>query len=195
MKYEDFKSFKDCDRRIYKVTNIPAELKKGLNLDKYKEPLYGIIYHDYECGATFRVLGNSDTFISDEILLIRSESFEGLDFEEFEGTNEIRKVLKNEIEKNYYDENLNILLKDSKLDRFRYKEFPFDVKTLLVTGNNVEEVWVRLITRIKDDDNCYVGQLLNDSNYDKEYSAGTVVGLKFYKEEKGEALNIIGIMK
>lgn len=195
MRFKDFKNFKDCDRKFFKISNLSDDLKKSLNIEKYEEPFYGIFYHDYECGATFRILGDANNFISDEMILLRSDAFDDIVFEEFEGTKEIKDVLKNEIEKNYYDENLCSLLDDSKLDRFRYKEFPFDVKTLLVTGKNVEEVWVRLITRIKDDDTCYVGQLLNDSNYDENYTSGVVVGLKFYKEEKGEALNIIGIME
>ena len=195
MKYSDFKSFREYDRKVFRATNIPKEIKKSLGIDKLEEPFYGILYNDYQCGASFRILGNESKIIKDEMLIIRSSSFEEMEFEHFDGKKAQFESALEEINKGYYDEHLDAILNDKKLDIFRYKEYPFDVRVLLFTDDKIDEMWARLITKMEDDDNLYIAELLNTSTYDENYVEGTTIGIEYHKLEDGEALIVNGIIE
>ena len=195
MKISEFKSFRDFDRKFVKITNVNNKDKVRLKLDNLKEPWYGILYIDEECGISLRVLGNEDNFIKDKGILLRADVFDDIDFEIFDGTNELKNVLDNQINKYYYSDKYEELLSDKKLDKFRHEFFPNDVKTLLILDNQLEQMWVRL-TMKTDQKDLYVGKLLNTSYYKKkEYYQGQDVAIKYYKNENNEELIIQGKVK
>ena len=194
MEFKEFKSFREYDRKFVKVTNISNDIKKSLKVDKLQEPLYGILYIDVECGVSLRILGNAETEIKDEGILLRCDAFEGINFELFEGTDYLKDVLENQINKFYYDDKLNELLKVKELDEFRHESFPNDVLAILPNEKQPEKMWVRLIMKTNED-NLYVAKLLDDSFVDKKYTTGKEVALIYYVEDDFKGLIINGLVK
>ena len=66
---------------------------------------------------------------------------------------------------------------------------------LLFTDDKIDEMWARLITKMEDDDNLYIAELLNTSTYDENYVEGTTIGIEYHKLEDGEALIVNGIIE
>ncbi len=194
MKFREFKNFREYDRTFVKVTNMSNNVKRGLKVGNLEDPLYGILYIDKQCGATLRVLGNKNKFIPDKILIIRYTGFDDMDFEIFEGTNGLKNILVNQINKIYYDEDINKLLDDSRLDEFRYDPIPNDVRVLLLSDDKVEWLWVRLMMKI-DKDDFYVGELLNTSQINKNYVEKTKVALVYHEHDNQKLLIIDGLVK
>ena len=194
MKFKDFKSFRDYDRKFVKVTNISNEIKKSLKIEKLHEPIYGILYIDVECGVSLRILGDAETEIKDEGILLRCDAFEGISFEIFEGTDYLKDVLENQINKFYYDNKLNELLSVKELDEFRHEAFPNDVLAILPNEKQPEKMWVRLIMKTNEE-NLYIAKLLDDSFVDKKYTNGKEVALIYYTEDDFKGLIINGFVK
>lgn len=133
MRFNEFKNIEDYDRKIFKITNLSDSIKKGLKIDKLDEPFYGVLYVDYECGITCRIYRNNTIYIKDELLLIRKNNFEDLNFDKFENLNENDKEVLNQINNSYYDEVLSELLEDKRLNKFRHEDFLYDVQVFLPT--------------------------------------------------------------
>lgn len=194
MEFKEFKNFRDYDRKFVKVTNFSKENIKKLKIENLTEPIYGILYIDKECGVTLRILGDEKNNIKDEGIMLRSSAFENLNFETFEGNDFLKDVLKNQINEYYYDDNLNKLLEDTNLDKFRHDEFPNDVRAILPNEDQPEQMWVRLVMKTNEE-NLYVAELLDDSYVNKSYSAGSTVAIILYKEDDFEGLIINGFVK
>ena len=193
MKYKDFKNFRDYDRKFVKVTNLDLHTKKGLQIEKLTEPIYGILYIDIECGTTLRVTGNETTEIKDTALIVRADCFENVDFELFDGNDFMKEIL-SQINEGYYDEQLDELLNDKLLDEFRNEDFPNDVIAILPNEDQPEKMWVRLFMKTKEE-NLYVAELLDDSYFDKQYTTGKKVALVLYEEKNFKGLIINGLVK
>ena len=194
MEFKDFKNFREYDRKFVKVTNLSNDLKKSLKIEKLQEPIYGILYIDIECGVSLRILGDEKTEIKDEGIMLRCDAFDKINFEIFEGTDFLKDVLKNQINKFYYDKKLDDLLKDKVLDDFRHESFPNDVLAILPNDNNPEKMWVRLVAKT-DQENLYVAELLDDSFVNKDYTTGKKVALIYYTEKDFKGLIINGLVK
>lgn len=193
MKFKDFKSFRDYDRKFVKVTNLDEATKKGLKIDKLTEPIYGILYIDRECGATLRITGNSTTEYTDIMIIDRAGSFNDAEFELFEGNPFMEEILK-QINEGYYDDNLNELLNDKKLDKYRHELFPNDVMAILPNEQQPEQMWVRLFMKTKEKD-LYIAELLDNSFFDKSYTTGKKVAVVLHKDGDFEGLIINGLIK
>lgn len=187
-------SFRDLDRKIIKISKLDEVLKNNLNINHLKEPLYGITYIDEQSGLTLRILGDDNTQLDDQIILVRADMFEGIEYEYIDGSKEMIDILKNQIEENYYDERFISLLSDEKLDDFRHSHFINDVRVLLISEKGTEEMWARLFVK-SDEENLYFGELLNNSFEDSKYSAGTSVGIVYVEKEDKKALLIDGVVK
>ena len=168
--------------------------KKSLKIDKLKEPLIGIVYIDKTSGVTLRILGNEKTEIKDEVVLLRVNTFDKANFEIFEGNDYLKDVLKNQINKTYYDKKLEELLADKSLDEFRHEEYPNDVMAILPNDDQPENMWVRLLMKTNEE-NLYIAELLDDSYVDKKYFAGIKVALMLYEEDDFKGLIINGLVK
>ena len=193
MKFKDFKSFRDYDRKIVKITNVDEDLKKGLKIEELTEPIYGILYIDRQCGTSLRITGNENTEYNDIMLIVRSGQFNEMNFEIFEG-NEFTKKILDQIDEGYYDDNFNELLYDKRLDKYRHNDFPNDVEAILPSDNQPEKMWVRLFMKTKEE-NLYVAELLDDSFFNKSYTTGKKVAVVLYKEGDFEGLIINGLVK
>ena len=193
MKFKEFKNVRDYDRKIVKVTNIDEKLKKDLKIEELSEPIYGILYIDRQCGSSLRITGNETKQYKDIMLIVRSGQFAEMNFEIFPGDDFTKKVL-NEINEGYYDDNLNELLLDKKLDKYRHEDFPNDVMAILPNEKQPEQMWVRLFMKTKEKD-LYVAELLDNSFFNKSYTAGKKVAVVLYKEGDFEGLIINGLVK
>lgn len=194
MEIKEFKSFRDYDRKFVKVTNIGAETKKSLKIEKIEEPIFGVLYIDKSNGITLRILGNETSEIKDEVILLRANAFGKANFEIFKGNDYLKDVLYTQINKLYYDKNREELLADKNLDEFRHEEYPDDVMAILPNDNQPESMWVRLLKKT-DEDNLYIAKLLDDSYVDKNYFAGITVALMLYEEDDFKGLIINGLVK
>ena len=194
MEIKEFKSFRDYDRKFVKVTNIGAETKKSLKIEKIEEPIFGVLYIDKSNGITLRILGNETSEIKDEVILLRANAFGKANFEIFKGNDYLKDVLNNQINKLYYDKNREELLADKNLDEFRHEEYPDDVMAILPNDNQPESIWVRLLKKTNED-NLYIAKLLDDSHVDKNYFAGITVALILYDEDDFKGLIINGLVK
>lgn len=193
MRFNEFKNIEDYDRKIFKITNLSDSIKKGLKIDKLDEPFYGVLYVDYECGITCRIYRNNTIYIKDELLLIRKNNFEDLNFDKFENLNENDKEVLNQINNSYYDEVLSELLEDKRLNKFRHEDFLYDVQVLLPTEKGLEQMWCRLVNKTSNE-NLYVGKLLNNSYVNKNFHEGiTVVFEYILDEDRNDGLIINGI--
>lgn len=193
MRFNEFKNIEDYDRKIFKITNLSDSIKRGLKIDKLDEPFYGVLYVDYECGITCRIYRNNTIYIKEELLLIRKNNFEDLNFDKFENLNENDKEVLNQINNSYYDEVLNELLEDKRLNKFRHEDFLYDVQVLLPTEKGLEQMWCRLVNKTSNE-NLYVGKLLNNSYVNKNFHEGiTVVFEYILDEDRNDGLIINGI--
>lgn len=193
MRFNEFKNIEDYDRKIFKITNLSDSIKKGLKIDKLDEPFYGVLYVDYECGITCRIYRNNTIYIKDELLLIRKNNFEDLNFDKFENLNENDKEVLNQINNSYYDEVLSELLEDKRLNKFRHEDFLYDVQVLLPTEKGLEQMWCRLVNKTSNE-NLYIGKLLNNSYVNKNFHEGiTVVFEYILDEDRNDGLIINGI--
>lgn len=193
MKFRDFKSFRDYDRKIVKITNVNEDLKKGLKITELAEPIYGILYIDRQCGASLRITGNDNIEYKDIMLIVRSGQFNDMNFEIVDGNDFTKKIL-DQINEGYYDDNFNELLYDKRLDKYRHEDFPNDVEAILPSDEQPEKMWVRLFMKTKEE-NLYVAELLDDSFFNKLYTAGKKVAIVLYKKEDFEGLIINGLVK
>ena len=193
MKFKEFKNFRDYDRKLVKITNVDENLKKGLKIEDLSEPIYGILYIDRQCGVSLRITGNETTDYKDIMLIVRSNMFNEMNFEIFDGNDFMKEILK-QINEGYYDDNFNELLYDKKLDKYRHEDFPNDVEAMLPSDEQPEKMWVRLFMKTKEE-NLYVADLLDDSFFNKSYTVGKKVAVVLYKEADFEGLIINGLVK
>ena len=188
MKFSDFKSFRDYDRKIFKVYGLDENIKHGL-----KDPIYGILYIDRECGTTLRIVGDDNTKYEDTMAVVRATAFNNAKFEKFDGDSFTKEVLE-QISEVYYDEKLDELLSDKNLDEFRHETFPNDVLAILPSEEQAEKMWVRLIMKTKEK-NLYVAELLDDSYNNKNYTTGKKVALVLYEKDDFKGLIINGLVQ
>lgn len=197
MKFSDVKSFRDIYLKYVEVTNVPDDVRSGLDIEDMEEPLFGLIYVDHEYGITLRIFGNKNTYIDTDALLVRSAGFGDMEFKVIDdklldSTGEKIKQVKNY----YIDEELEITREDKKIDKFRHSDFPDDVLTVLPTNAEFEQIWVRLEYRA-DQDNIYFGKVLNESTIIEDYKVGTMVAVEYFKDldNDREVLVLRGILK
>lgn len=194
MKFKEFKDFRNCSLKLVEISNIPQKIKKGLKIENLEEPLIGILYIDYECGISLRILGNADQTIEDEMLIARAETFDNMIFKIISNSKYNKELEK--IKENYYkDEKINELREIKELDKFRNQEFPDDVVAILPIENiGNEQMWCRLFLKTNKE-NLYVGRLLNSSDYNKNYQVGSYVGITDYKRDGTHILLINGLVQ
>lgn len=194
MKFSEFEDFRSCNLKLVEINHIPNDVKKRLKIEKLEEPLIGILYIDYECGISSRILGNDKTKIENEMLITRAETFKNMRFKTISNSKYDKEL--DIMKGNYYkDERINELREVKELDQFRNKEFPDDVVAILPIENvGSEQMWCRLVLKTNEE-NLYVGRLLNASDYNKNYQVGNYVAIVDYKKDDTHILVINGLVK
>ena len=197
MKYIDCKNFRDLYLKYVEVSNVPDEVKSGLDIEDLKEPYLGFIYVDHEVGVTLRIYGNATNYIDTDALLVRSAAFGDMEFKIIDEKLIDPDGTKIDAIRNYYiDEELERIRVDKKLDNFRHSDFPDDVLVILPADTAFENLWVRLEFRA-DQDDIYFGKLLTSSEVLDAYKANMDVAVQYFKDldKDKEVLVLRGILK
>lgn len=186
--YEKIKDydFRDLDRRFVIVKNT-KDLLKSLKAYDIREPFYGFIYIDHECGLTLSVLGNDSTkdkYVGEIRLIARYDTIKNysvkvIDDSKFKYWNEIL-----ELHEIYYTKYRIQKTRDFEyLDEFRCEGYPDDIKVMaVVNDNNLEQLWVRIFDYVEKD-NALIGELLNTSYFDDSLKEGTLVSIAYLAEQ------------
>lgn len=200
-------SFRDYDKKFVLVKNtgnllerlLPEEEIEGNDLPtQIKEPFYGLMYIDHECGVTLNVLGNvenKDLYVETIRLIARSDSLENAEFKIIDDKEYLysKKALE-KLDVYYENKNVNETRNEELLDKFRHPFFPDDVEVILPTEKGLEQMWARLMLKTNQD-NLYVGELLNTSNVDEKYQTGRAAALVYYTEGDEPLLIINGLVQ
>jgi len=195
MKLRDY-HYRDYEEKFVKVSNSGNVLDK-LGAKDISEPFYGYLYVDIDKGVSLRFLGNdaNDKYLKEKISLLRYDLIEDFEIEIIKEKLHFCELIKEQMKAYHGKENIKSVRIRREIDELRSRAYPDDVEIIVPFKEGyVEKIWGRSFDYIKSED-MYIFTLLTDSVYDKNLKKGTLIGAKYAKNSKAEALIFVGIIE